>query len=451
MRARVISVGLILVMLFSLSLSQAFAASKSDLGFEVLADNDGWGSFGPGVTGGSAADQAHIYTVTNRQELVAALNDGIYPPTSNSLSNNPKVIYVSGVIDANVDDNNQPLTCADYLRDGFTWEAFLATYDPEVWGWKDAPSGPLEAARVTSQLAQQDRVRIRIGDTTTIVGLGKDATLRGVWFDIRGSRKGTVQTPRQNIIIRNLTFEDTYDCFPGWDPGDGSGAWNALYDAISLREAVHVWVDHNTFRDRTTSDAYAPTYFGAHFEVHDGLVDITNASDLVTVSWNRFENHDKTMLIGSSDTTLYDTGRLRVTIHHNLFDGTGQRTPRVRFGQVHVYNNYYKIINNPGYVYTWGVGKDSQIYAENNAITTDQSIDAAALIAVYKGTMIYATGTRINGTPGPEFTDVVAAYNAANDPDLIPSVPWTPTLFTTIDPTQRVIPLVESGAGPFNW
>ena len=56
--------------------------------------------------------------VTTRQELVAALNDGVYPPPSSTPSNAPKIIYVDGTIDANVDDNNQPLTCEDYCRDG---------------------------------------------------------------------------------------------------------------------------------------------------------------------------------------------------------------------------------------------------------------------------------------------------------------------------------------------
>ncbi len=261
-------------------------------------------------------------------------------------------------------------------------EAFLTTYDPEVWGRK-APAGPMELARVASRNAQQARVRIRIGSNTTIVGLGTDATLRGAWFDLRGS----ASTKRSNIIIRNLTFEDTFDCFPEWSPTDGAlGSWNALYDSISLRDSVNVWVDHNTFRDRETLDKYAPTYFGVLFQQHDGLLDITNASDLVTVSWNRFEDHDKVMLIGSSDSASADRGKLRVTLHHNLFSGVGQRTPRVRFGQVHIYNNYYKIINNPTYVYTWGVGIESQIYAENNNIKTDQKIEAANLIGVYKGT-----------------------------------------------------------------
>ena len=89
-------------------------------------------------------------------------------------------------VDLNVDDNNQPLTCEDYYRDGYTFEAFLATYDPEVWG-RVVPSGPLEAAPLTSRNAQQSRVRIRIGSNTTIVRLDKHATIRGAWFDIRSS------------------------------------------------------------------------------------------------------------------------------------------------------------------------------------------------------------------------------------------------------------------------
>ena len=184
-------------------------------------------------------------------------------------------------------------------------------------------------------------MRIRLGSNTTIVGLGEKARLRGAWLDIRGT--AGVANSRTNIIIRNLTFQDTFDCFPAWAPTDGAlGSWNSLYDSISLRDTNNVWIDHNTFEDATTADETLPQYFGVLFQVHDGLVDITNASDLVTVSWNRFRNHDKTMLIGSSDSAAADRGKLRVTFHHNLFDGVGQRAPRVRFGQVHVYNNYYK-------------------------------------------------------------------------------------------------------------
>ncbi len=320
----------------------AAADEKRDLGQEILGEKDGWAAFGAGVTGGANAAPDQVYTVHNRQELVAAL----------SMGNTPKIIYIDGVIDANVDDNNQPLTCQDYYRSGYTLEAFLAAYDPSAWG-RVAPSGPLETARLASRDAQQARVRLRVSDNTTLVGLGNKATIRGAWLDIRGS----ASTPRRNIIIRNITFQDTYDCFPEWSPTDGElGAWNSLYDAISLRNSENVWVDHNRFEDLETADETLPMYFDVLYQVHDGLLDITNASNYVTVSWNQFMNHDKTMLIGSSDSASADRGKLKVTLHHNLFSGIGQRAPRVRFGQVHLYNNLYKIIDNPSYVYTWGVG-----------------------------------------------------------------------------------------------
>jgi len=437
MRSVKVTSVLVCVMVLLLAAAPVLAQDR-DLGRETLPPNDGWAAEGAGTTGGAAAAPDHVYIVTNRSELVAALD---------SQSADPKIIYVSGTIDANVDDNNVPLTCEDYYRDGYSLEAFLAAYDPAVWGMEEAPYGPLEDARLVSRNVQQARVRIRVGSNTTIAGLGNDAVIQGAWLDLRG----TATAPRSNIIIRNLTFRDTFDCFPEWDPTDGAnGSWNALYDAISLRYTDHVWVDHNTFEDAATIDSREPTYFGVHYERHDGLLDITNASDLVTVSWNQFRNHDKVMLIGSSDTASADRGKLRVTLHHNLFLNLGQRTPRVRFGKVHVYNNYYNIDHSPAYVYSWGVGIESQIYAENNYFKSGD-ITPDRFIGVYKGTMIHAAGTCANGRSLNRLVDVVAAYNAAFDPDLAPEVEWTPVLHTGIDPTHRVTGLVMSGSGPFNW
>lgn len=424
-------------------------AGERDLGRETLAPNDGWASLGTGTTGGAAATPEHVYTVHNRKELIAALNDGVYPPPSSTPSNTPKIIYVVGTIDANVDDNNQSLTCPDYYRNGYTLEAFLAAYDPNgPWGRKN-PSGTLETARLASRAAQEARVRIRVGSNTTIVGVGKHATIRGAWFDLRGT--ANVVGSRTNIIIRNLTFQDTYDCFPQWSPTDGAlGSWNALYDSISLRDTDHVWIDHNTFEDRDTADSKLPNYFGVLYQVHDGLVDITNASDLVTVSWNRFVNHDKVMLIGSSDGATADRGKLRVTLHHNLFQNVGQRTPRVRFGQVHIFNNYYDIAQSFNYGYSWGVGIESAIYAENNYFDAG-TITPNRFISRFNGTAIKELGTYVNGHSRHNLVNVLAAYNAAYDPDLSDNVGWTPTLYTQMHPTQSLPGLVPARSGPSNW
>ena len=426
----------------------AHAIGKRDLGREILEANDGWAAMSPGTTGGSNANANQVYTVHNRRELVAALNNGVYPPPSTP-SNVPKIIYIDGTIDANVDDNNQPLNCADYSRNGYTLEAYLAAYDPAVWG-RVLPSGPLEAARVASAAAQQARVRIRVGSNTTIVGVGKNAVVRGAWFDIRGT--AGVANSRTNIIVRNITFQDTFDCFPQWDPTDGSlGNWNSAYDSISLRDSDHVWIDHNTFEDRETVDSSLPTYFGRLFQVHDGEVDITNASDLVTVSYNRFLDHDKVMLIGSSDSATADRNKLRVTLHHNLFDGVGQRGPRVRFGQVHVYNNYYRPKNFESYQYSLGVGRESAIFAENNFFRTDADITPDRFISRLSGNAIHIESSLVNAASENHEVDVLGAYNAVNNPDLSNNVGWIPTLFIDREPTFKVPSAVESRSGPFNW
>ncbi len=444
----------------------ASGAPPRDLGREVLGSNDGWAASGSGTTGGSLATSDQVYVVTNRRELIAALNNGVPSSASPSNpSNASKIIYVSGTIDANVDDANNPLTCENYFAADpgvpaqgippsgqvFSYEAFEAAFDPETWG-RVNPSGPQERARLASQAVQQARVRIRPGSNTTIVGLGKRATIRGIWLDIRGT-SGQANS-RTNIIVRNLNFEDTYDCFPQWAPNDGAdGSWNSLYDSISLRDSNNVWIDRNSFRDNLTADFTLPLVFGVLFQVHDGLLDITNASDLVTVSWNRFLDHDKVMLIGSSDNAPLDVGKLRVTLHHNLFDTLGQRGPRVRFGQLHIYNNYYKVPNADTYQYSWGVGIQSKIYAENNAFCTETALEEPVtpdrFITRLNGTAIHEAGTVIwQAGHGFQPVDVLAAYNAVNDPDLSSDVGWVPTLFDWIEPSENVEWRVEMRAGP---
>ncbi|MEU8261145.1 cellulose binding domain-containing protein [Micromonospora sp. NPDC048999] len=146
---------------------------------------------------------------------------------------------------------------------------------------------------------------LRVRSNKTILG-NAGATIAGCGFNISGDR---------NVIIRNITFRD-------WDD-----------DAVNVEQsATNVWIDHNTFTNG-----------------YDGTVDIKRGADFITVSWNRVYNHDKTMLLGHSDDNgSQDLGHLRVTYHHNWFDASTQRHPRVRFGNpVHVYNNYY--YNNSGY------------------------------------------------------------------------------------------------------
>ncbi|MFD8493069.1 polysaccharide lyase family 1 protein [Amycolatopsis sp. NPDC059657] len=160
----------------------------------------------------------------------------------------------------------------------------------------------------------------KVTSNKTVIGVGSGATITGGGLNISES---------SNVIIRNLNFKNWSD------------------DGINVQYSTRVWIDHNTF-----SNGY------------DGAVDIKRASDYVTVSWNKFFSHNKTMLLGHSDDNGgEDRGKLRVTYHHNWFAGTNQRHPRVRFGNpVHVYNNYYASVSGYGVAST----KEAGVLVEGN-------------------------------------------------------------------------------------
>src|SRR5262245_17240750 len=223
------------------------ATPAMDPARDVLPPADGWASLATtalplGTTGGSNAAPGRTVTVSNRNELVAAL---AWPDPT------PKLIYVRGTIDANVDASLKPLTCKDYMRpdpatgEPFSLYAFLAMYDPEgpLGKAKKDPFGGQENARAASAAVQEARVHIRVPPNTTLFGLGPDATLVGAWLDVTPATDSGSQP--MNVIIRNLNLVDTADCFPEWSPTDGAtGNWNSAYDSISIRHATHVWIDH---------------------------------------------------------------------------------------------------------------------------------------------------------------------------------------------------------------
>ena len=152
----------------ALMITTPATADAVPLGRQVLPPGDGWAAEGPGTTGGSTAPASNVYTVDSRAELAAAL-----------AAPSPKIVYVRGRIDGNTDDAGNALTCADYAADGYSLDAYLAAYDPAVWGREAKPSGPLESARAASAANQARRVRLKVGSNTTVVGVGR-AVLAGV-------------------------------------------------------------------------------------------------------------------------------------------------------------------------------------------------------------------------------------------------------------------------------
>lgn len=332
-------------------------------------------------------------------------------------------------------DQNLPLS-GRRGRQGL--KKYLAAYDLRTRD-QVKPNGEPEGACQASSGRQARRVELTVGSNTTIVGLGDSAVLKGASLQVRDA---------DNVIVRNLELRDAYDCFPVWQPNTGGlGDWKTAYDTLWLRGATHVWIDHVTASDKGHPDEDEPTYFGRNYLRHDGLLDITNASDLVTVSWSRFADHDKAMLIGNGDTATGDRGKLRVTLHHNEFASVVQRAPRVRFGQVHVYNNRYVVpADAHDYRYSLGVSTESAVYAENNAFTTPGHIEVADLVKSWNGTALHQSGTLFNGFP----VDLLAihnAYNSGSERDLTADVGWTPALHGTVDGAAKADRDVARGAG----
>lgn len=399
----------------------------------VLAEFDGWASAEGGVRGGAMAAPAQVFDVRDRRQLRAAL-----APLPGLPADTPRIVRVHGTIDLSADDRGRPLGPQDFRDPQFDLAAYASAFDPATWG-RRPPAGPLEDARRRSQQRQAAHVVMRVPSHTTIVGVGGDARI------VRGM---LLLQDVEQVILRHLAFEDAFDHFPAWDPDDnGHGEWNAEYDNVSLRNARHVWIDHCRFSDGERADHQAGSALGRPLQHHDGLLDITHGSDLVTVSWSHFHDHDKSLLIGGSDARRSDAGRLRVTLHHNRFEGLGQRAPRVRYGQVHVYNNLYqpRAAEPSAHAYSIGAGLESSLRVEANAWDGD-GLAPGSLLSVKGGERLAERGNVLNGAP----VGLQAAWRdaAPGRPALQPLDPSTTPPHGRIDPAGEAADRIRTNAGP---
>lgn len=149
-----------------------------------------------------------------------------------------------------------------------------------------------------------------------------------------------------NILIRNISFYGYED--------DGIN--------VGYPETHHIWIDHCNFGH--------PTTLPVNKDEPDGGCEIKDGASFVTVSWCKFQNHWKTSLNGHSDNNgATDAGRLKITYYANYFYNTNSRNPRVRFGQVHVLNNFFENtgLGRSGQLgYGIAASNNSQVVAESN-------------------------------------------------------------------------------------
>ena len=202
--------------------------------------------------------------------------------------------------------------------------------------------------------AYKSTIQITVANNTAIIGLD-GACVRGGSFSIRNV---------SNVVIRNISLKDAVDPFPHHESGDG---WNAQHDLVSIDNGKNIWIDHCTFEDTLTLGKAAN---GEKLQVYDGLCDMKSTTTNVTVSNCVFKNHDKTMLIGSSDNDgEKDPAARKISLFYNYWLNCGQRCPFVRNSLCHVLNNVYDSDSNRIYNSQTSINAraGSVVCAENNS------------------------------------------------------------------------------------
>ena len=270
------------------------------------------------------------------------------------------------------------------------------------------------------------------------------------WFDIKRTSNITIYgtdsfrmqnvgfflNEASNIIIRNVYIVQ---------PKADNGA-----DGISMQESHNVWVDHCTFESVNQTKDY-----------EDGSCDVTHQTYGVTISWCHYIKTQKSTLVGHSNSASADE-QITITMHHNWFDGSSSRHPRVRFGRAHVFNNFYDNVT------TYGVGSayGAKVLVEYNAFdgvrlptdicTFPAKKSGSSWVSNLTGSVagyLYADANEYTNIPADAsdpypFTNVeYKKYGGEKLATPLTYNDFKPTYDYVVDDQSRVAEIVKSGAG----
>lgn len=257
------------------------------------------------------------------------------------------------------------------------------------------PNKPLKIyinGKITQSNSQGlSKIDIKDVNDVSIYGSGTKGELEGIGIKIWRSN---------NIIIRNLKIHHV-------NIGDK--------DAISVEgPSRNVWIDHNELYNSLSADK----------DYYDGLIDVKKDAAYITVSWNYIHDSWKTSLIGSSDSDNHDR---RITYHHNYWSNVNSRLPLFRFGQGHLFNNYYDNIIDTGINTRMG----ARLKIENNHFENSKD----PIVSMY---------SKDNGywdVSNNKFTNSTGSMPTAS------TVSYTPPYNYTLTPVDSVKNLVKQNAG----
>ncbi|MCL2521016.1 MAG: hypothetical protein FWE37_08485, partial [Spirochaetaceae bacterium] len=232
----------------------------------------------------------------------------------------------------------------------FRFMGQVGVFNGDIFDRSTIPAATRENTNLntTGNTSSNKMLFMRSARNVTFEGIGTNAKIEGWGIHIQGANNETANTVPANIVIRNITFSWPHDSAVNVHGG-------ITNSGLPDRGLSHVWVHHNTFHHGQNTTAING---GSNYLKGDGSTDITNRARNVTVAYNAYIQTGKTILIGNN---IPDTVG-GVTVHHNWFQNSDSRHPRVRNGSVHVFNNIYDNIT----IYSIGAGHHSNIVAEGN-------------------------------------------------------------------------------------
>jgi len=314
-----------------------------------------------------------------------------------TLKDDAQVVYITDANkdnvtwDVNVNGNKKPLTTCVGLQgilDGIKKGNEDRPFVFRLIGNVNVPTG--DKGDIVIDMNKKDT-----SAGVTIEGVGNDAVANGWGIRLKGVRYAEVA---------NIGF---FNCASG--EGDNIGL---------QQDNEHVWVHHcDMFYGNAGSDADQMK--------GDGALDC-KGSNFVTFSYNHFWDNGKCNLLGLSE----NRSDLYITYHHNWYDHSDSRHPRIRYYNAHVYNNYYD--GNAKY----GIGAclGSSVFVENNYFRNTnrpmsismQGSDVDGTFSKEDGGMIKEYGnvfvdmTKLRFTPYSKNSEDFDAYDASSRDEQVP-------------------------------
>jgi pectate lyase len=271
------------------------------------------------------------------------------------------VPVINGSENASAASTTASLTVKSHVREGF---AFSNSVNPGAYNGDGTPKSGAKIIYITAATANTVTTDVRndkgVAVSTTglmnilaargkgfdktpliirMIGLVKESQITGLQGGNFVAFTGANTTDRK---IENITFEGI-----GEDAtASGYGFFTKRSNSIEIRnlgimlfgddgvsmeaDNSHIWVHNNDF-------FYGKPGSDVDQVKGDGSVDMKYNTSYITVSFNHFWDSGKSTFAGGAT----ESNTIYFTYHHNWFDHSDSRHPRLSHATVHVYNNYY--------------------------------------------------------------------------------------------------------------